>query len=372
MMASFYDMDDSFWANLSASLKEEDPFSAFARHNHRHSHDRPAPFWGWGGPAHPGRQHQPPHPFFWGWGHPAEREGAKTPQPPRGPGQDREATPGPSSEHPKNTEQEATPSSETEPEYHRGKGKRPTRDQDGTEKASCDKERHGPHHSRGFYNGGPAGAGPYRFPFGGCDARQNQRGHGSQRAPRGPEPFEPNIDFLRNVARQFGVHFETPTPEGVDFVPAVDVFDAADRYIVHVSLPGAKKDDLSIDYDADESVLRLAGVVYRPDINEDLHQTLAMEGRAREVGVFEREVRFGTRQTPAVVAVDEIIAKLEDGVLIVTLPKVIPEPRPKKKVFVQQDGVQDAAEEKASVTMTPDGSESDGEETKEYVKVPVQ
>jgi HSP20 family protein len=180
------------------------------------------------------------------------------------------------------------------------------------------------------------------------------------------------LDFLRNLAAQFGIPFDTPQND-VDFVPSVDVFDTPAKYILHVSLPGAKKDDLSIDYDADESVLRLAGVVYRPGINEELHQALVMEERAREVGVFEREVRLGTREAPAVVSVDEITAKLEEGVLTVILPKIEAEPEPKKKVFVE-DG--DAEEEKdatdvdeASVTMTPEGS--DEEETREYVKVPV-
>lgn len=170
-----------------------------------------------------------------------------------------------------------------------------------------------------------------------------------------------------------------PTPEGVDFVPSVDVFDTPTSYIVHVSLPGAKKDDLSIDYDPEESVLRLAGVVYRPGISEDLHQALALEERAHEVGVFEREVRLGTHEAPAAISIHEITAKLEDGVLNVTLPKTDPEPELKKKVVVEDGNMvneKDSMQVDANVseTLTPSGSdESDSEdgETKEYVKVPV-
>lgn len=309
------------------------------------------------------------------WGDSAQNDRANPSQASQTPGQPREATPGPSGESPTNPEKEPARSSDTNTEnqtrYSCGKDKHPARGHHGTGKGPGGRGRHGPgpHPHRDFHNGTSSGAGPYNFPFGGWDA--NPRGHGSRQ--RGPQPFAPNLDFLRNLAGQFGVHFDTPTPEGVDFVPVVDVFDTPKKYIVHVSLPGAKKDDLSIDYDVDESVLRLAGVVYRPGMNEDLHQALAMEERAREVGVFEREVRFGTRQVPAVVDVDGITAKLEDGVLIVTLPRVVAEPQAKKKVFVQED-IGEGVDEKAGVIMTPDESEeSEGEEeAKEYVKVPVQ
>ena len=168
-----------------------------------------------------------------------------------------------------------------------------------------------------------------------------------------------------------------PTAGGVDFTPSVDIFDCPDKYIVHVSLPGAKKSDLSLDYDAEESVLHLAGVVYRPGVNEDLHQALVIEERGDQVGVFEREVRFGTRTAPAFVIVDGISAKLEDGVLNVTLPKIIQEPGVgKKKVFVKDSDLEN--EKEASVvderTLTPmesNGSDEDGE-VREYVKVLVQ
>lgn len=161
--------------------------------------------------------------------------------------------------------------------------------------------------------------------------------------------------------------------DGVDFTPSVDVFDTPAKYIVHVSLPGAKKNDLSIDFDAEESVLRLAGVVYRPGVNEDLHQALVMEERSREVGVFEREVRFGTRAAPAFVVVDGILAKLEDGILNVTLPKIIRDTGVQNKNVWVDDGEKEK-DPMTERTLTPvDSEESDNDgEAKEYVKVPVK
>jgi HSP20 family protein len=169
-----------------------------------------------------------------------------------------------------------------------------------------------------------------------------------------------------------------PTAEGVDFTPSVDVFDCSDKYIVHVSLPGAKKSDLSLDYDADESVLHLAGVVYRPGVNEDLHQALVMEERRQDVGVFEREVRLGTRVAPAFVIVDGISAKLEDGVLSVTLPKIVQHPEiGKKKVFVEDGDLENEKEalvvhERTLTPLESEGSDVEDGEAREFVKVLVQ
>lgn len=348
-MASIYHLNypsNWFEGNLTTSLEKDPLLDAFissfsdpllARCRSR-PHQRPSAFWGWGAADHPDHHD---------------------------PGQPHEPTPGPSDESLKNPDMDAKQSSEgrteNEMRYRCGKGKHPARGHDGMGEGPAGKGRHSPHRPHDFHNSGLSGAGRNRSPFGGWGAH-----HGSQ-------PFgAPALDFLRNIAEHHKAHFDTPTPEGVDFVPAIDVFDTPDKYIVHVSLPGAKKDDLSIDYDFEESVLRLAGVVYRPGLNEDLHQSLAVEERAREVGVFEREVRFGTRGAPVVVAVDEITAKLEDGVLNVTVPKVIAEQRPKKKVFIQENVLKDD-NMRASVTVTPDESEeSDGEEMgQEYVKVPV-
>jgi HSP20 family protein len=104
-----------------------------------------------------------------------------------------------------------------------------------------------------------------------------------------------------------------------------------------VSLPGAHKEDISVDYDTASSTLRLAGVVYRPGIDESLNESLVVRGRDRDVGVFEREIVLGTTREPAYVDVDHISASLTDGVLIVVLPKLSDSEKPQKtKVPVTQ------------------------------------
>ena len=103
-----------------------------------------------------------------------------------------------------------------------------------------------------------------------------------------------------------------------DFTPPADIFDTPDAYVVHVSLPGAKKEDVGVNWDADKSELNIAGVVYRPG-DEEFLKTLALD--ERKVGVFERKVKLGSKANPANVDADGISAKMEDGVLLITIPK---------------------------------------------------
>ncbi|KAJ5578448.1 uncharacterized protein N7459_007412 [Penicillium hispanicum] len=380
-MASIYYLNhppNPFWDYLSTGLEDHPFFAPRGHHGHHHG-------------SH--RHHPPP---FQAWGIPSQTEDATAgPEASRAAGQNPESTPGPSTFNEKRpeTDKEADTS-----EFESGNDQRRP-DKCGKRKH---KGRHGMGH-KGFYGGpgagpfghhhhpyaGPHGAGPFGpfghpHPFGGPHGRgAHHRGRGGRGMHRGgPPPFGapgvPDFDFLRKLAAQFGLPFSAPANNDVDFVPSVDVFDAPANYVVHVSLPGAKKDDLSIDYDPEESVLRLAGVVYRPGINEHLHQALVMEERAREVGVFEREVRLGTREVPAAVVADEITAKLEDGILNVTVPKIVEKPEPKKKVVVEDGNALDEknamrVDERASETVTPDESEESEseEEAREYVKIPL-
>lgn len=117
-----------------------------------------------------------------------------------------------------------------------------------------------------------------------------------------------------------------------DFSPPADVFDTEDAYVVHVSLPGAKKEDVGVNWDQDKSELSVAGVIYRPG-DEDFLKTLALDERM--VGVFERKVRLGSRANPAQIDVDAISARMEDGVLVVQIPKQDREYVEVKKVDIE-------------------------------------
>jgi HSP20 family protein len=120
--------------------------------------------------------------------------------------------------------------------------------------------------------------------------------------------------------------------EAGDFKPDVDVFDTEDRFVIHVSLPGAKKEDVGVNWDAEKSEIQVAGVTYRP-ADEEVIKTLALD--ERKVGPFEKNVRLGSRANPAQVDADAISAKLEDGILVIEVPKLDKDYVEVKKVDVE-------------------------------------
>lgn len=124
--------------------------------------------------------------------------------------------------------------------------------------------------------------------------------------------------FLQFLQSQFNIPQDDDS-DSKDYQPPVDVFETSSAYHIHVSLPGAKKDDVGLNYNADKSELSIAGVIYRPG-DEEFLKTLAMA--ERKVGAFERKVKLGNERHPAEIDTDGITAKLEDGVLRIELPRL--------------------------------------------------
>lgn len=210
---------------------------------------------------------------------------------------------------------------------------------------------------------------PYGYP-GSCANHPGQSQCQSQSQPQEPRrDTNPNIKPLHTLFQDmmvtgFGTPVNLPSPSShMDLIPPVDMFRTASQYIIHISLPGAKKEDLSIGYDDETSTLRVAGVVHRPGVDEEMYRNLVVSGREKEVGVFERIVRLGTNEVPACVVSQRIEAKLEEGILRVFVPK-------------GQQG-EDEKKHKGKGAMVENEDESDAEAlgndmTKEYVKVDVQ
>lgn len=108
------------------------------------------------------------------------------------------------------------------------------------------------------------------------------------------------------------------------FTPPVDLFEQTDRWVLHFALPGAKKEDVGVNWDADRSVLSVSGVVHRPGDEEFISGLVSGE---RSVGLFSREVGLPPAgqdkgDSKEEVNAEGIVAKMEDGVLVVTVPKV--------------------------------------------------
>jgi HSP20 family protein len=95
------------------------------------------------------------------------------------------------------------------------------------------------------------------------------------------------------------------------WVPAVDVFERQDAYLVTAELPGVKVDDLEISFQ--DGLLTIQGE--RHLAQDSPQQQLHM--RERRYGLFRRSITL-----PQQVRSDAITASTEDGVLQVVVPKV--------------------------------------------------
>jgi HSP20 family protein len=113
-------------------------------------------------------------------------------------------------------------------------------------------------------------------------------------------------------AQQTGV---TTNDEENTFTPPLDIFSTPSSYVLHVAIPGAKKEDVGVNWDA-----------------EDFLRSLSKS--ERKVGVFERTIKLPMGDEKEEVDAEGISAKLEDGVLVVTVMKVEKEWTDVKKVDI--------------------------------------
>lgn len=157
-----------------------------------------------------------------------------------------------------------------------------------------------------------------------------------------PAAQHPWAQMIRQYAQQAGLSGEhqgqrsgeTLVPENNEnsFTPPMDIFSTETSYVLHIALPGAKKEDVGVNWDADKGELNIAGVIYRQGDEEFLKMLSQSE---RKVGMFERAVKLPTvGEEKEEVDGDTINAKLEDGVLVVTVPKIEKEWTEVKKVDI--------------------------------------
>ncbi len=98
------------------------------------------------------------------------------------------------------------------------------------------------------------------------------------------------------------------TPSG--WVPAFDLYEDEDKLTVRAELPGLKKDQVKLVLKDD--VLTVSGE-RRAEADAPATDHIRRE---RVFGAFERQITL-----PFPVNQSEIVAKFEDGVLTITLPK---------------------------------------------------
>jgi len=93
--------------------------------------------------------------------------------------------------------------------------------------------------------------------------------------------------------------------------PAMDVVEGDSAYTVQLDVPGLSKEDIAIDYR--DGILQISG-------QTNSERTVENEGKyyyqERHFGNFSRSLRLGRN-----VDVEAITAQMENGVLIITIPK---------------------------------------------------
>lgn len=125
------------------------------------------------------------------------------------------------------------------------------------------------------------------------------------------------IERLRRIMEEAFDEFLTETSkparrrEGFELVPSMDVYDAGDRIVVRVELPGVKKEDVEVTVKGRELVIKGEKKKEEEYKDENFYYS------ERVFGKFTRSVTL-----PVDVKVNEVKATFKNGVLEIELPKV--------------------------------------------------
>ena len=131
-------------------------------------------------------------------------------------------------------------------------------------------------------------------------------------------PFRELEEWERRFDDFFGRPMWRWPFEEKGWMPAVDVFEKDDRFVVKAELPGMKEEDIDVSVVGDTLTIKGEKNTESEVKEEDYYRS------ERAYGSFYRSVPL-----PSTVDASKIEASYEDGVLQVTLPKM-PEVKPKK------------------------------------------
>lgn len=141
---------------------------------------------------------------------------------------------------------------------------------------------------------------------GDTDDADERTSEGSRRSTR-ETPFADDIHGLVDGILEGVRNF---SPVASVRYPRYDFVETAEAYLLVFDLPGVKRDEISVTTEGEEVVL--SGERSRPEWGEDA----AVRRSERPFGGFRRALRM-----PADVRIDDIKARLDDGILTVTLPR---------------------------------------------------
>jgi HSP20 family protein len=150
------------------------------------------------------------------------------------------------------------------------------------------------------------------------------RGQQQQRWMAGPQqrwgPFRELEELQHATAQLLDNVISSPGEGAAAWVPAVDIIETDDSWIIMAELPGVRSEDIVVEVDDNE--LAITG-----EIREREREGI-LRRRARRTGAFEFRVTL-----PGQVNTDAMEAMLDDGILTVVVPK--PEEVRPQRVEVQ-------------------------------------
>jgi HSP20 family protein len=132
------------------------------------------------------------------------------------------------------------------------------------------------------------------------------------------DPIQEAVTLREAVNRLFEESFVPATPPRGTLAVPLDLSETADSYMIEAVVPGLKAEDLSITFE--NGILSISGEIRQSEESKDrnFHRV------ERRFGRFSRSVSL-----PTTVRGDAIEARLEHGVLFLTIPKA-EEVKPRK------------------------------------------
>ena len=134
------------------------------------------------------------------------------------------------------------------------------------------------------------------------------------------DPFQDVLSLREAMNQLMEESFVRPTAAqgGQNFVPALDLSENAEGYLVEAALPGLKPEDVEVT--VENNVLTIKGETRKAvdDKQRNFHRV------ERRFGAFQRTISL-----PSTVKADQIQASLTNGVLRLEIPKA-EEVKPRK------------------------------------------
>jgi HSP20 family protein len=146
--------------------------------------------------------------------------------------------------------------------------------------------------------------------------------------PLRPDPLKELLDLQERMNRLFDEtlgreRLQEPTSLHGTWMPVADVFETPEMYVVELELPGLSRDEIEIQAQGDELVVRGER---RPNRSSRPDAFYRLE---RRQGPFARGFRFAEKVVP-----DQVGAEFADGLLRLSVPKA--QPRHTTRVRVER------------------------------------